>query len=215
MPKYYKLEQVNLREAGKTRDTYRVLHDHCVSGQELIEHMASHSLFSEAVLSGVLMDLAKELGEHLAKGYSVSLPGVGIFSIGIRAKKVLDDDSEHVLNAKSIEFDHVNFRCSKSLLKDVASRCRLAGFERVLGKDGVKIKKPAMLIKGRLASAREYLRIHHIMRIRDYAELVGLSYVTAQRELKVAALDDSSGICAKGKGNQRYYILASTAENGG
>ena len=64
-----------------------------------------------------------------------------------------------------------------------------------------------MLIKGRLASAREYLKNHHVMRVADYAELVKLSYSAAQRELKAAAQEPSSGIKASGSGNQRVYVL--------
>ena len=208
MAKYYKLEQADLRSKGHTRDTYRVLHEHCTTGEEFVEHIASHTPYSKSLLTAVLIEVAKELGEQLATGDSVTLPGIGIFSIGVKAKAEKEPDEEHELNAQSIEFDHVNFRCSKDLKNDVASRCHLAGFERVYGKEGKKIKSPAMLIKGRMATARQFLESHPFMRITDYAERVGLSYTAAQRELKEASHDSDYGIRAVGRGNQRVYVLA-------
>lgn len=208
VPKYYKMEQRDLRRPGHSRETYRVLHERCISGEEFIDHIARHTPFSEATLTGVLIEVAKELGELLATGQSVTLPGIGNFSIGVRAKVERAEKEEHELNSQNIEFDHINFRCSKKLRQDVASRCSQSGFERVMGQDGVKIRKPAMLIKGRLAGARHYLSIHHVMRIQEYADAMGLSYSAAQRELKAAANDPNSGIEAYGRGNQRVYILA-------
>ena len=208
VPKYYKMEQRDLRRPGHSRETYRVLHERCISGEEFINHIARHTAFDEAVLTGVLIEVAKELGELLATGQSVTLPGIGNFSIGVRAKVKREEEEAHELNAQNIEFDHINFRCSKKLRQDVAGRCLRSGFERVMGQDGVKIRKPAMLIKGRLAGARHYLSIHHVMRIQEYADAMGMSYSAAQRELKAAANDPNSGIEAYGRGNQRVYILA-------
>lgn len=206
-PKYYKIQQVDLRRPGKTRDAYRVLHERSISGKEFIEHIAQHSMYSESIITAVVMEVAKELGELLATGQSVTVPDIGNFSIGIRAK-VVREESDKELNAQNIEFDHINFRCSNKLRTDVANRCYQSGFERVYGKDGIKIRKPAMLIKGRLAGARHYLSIHHVMRIREYATAMGLSYSAAQRELKAVAQDPASGIVSMGNGNQRVYVLA-------
>ena len=207
MPKYYKIEQADLRNPGRTRETYRVLHEGNITAEDFINHIARHSSLSKSMLTAVLIEVADELGELLATGDSVTLPGIGNFSIGVRATKASVADDDHELNAQSIEFDHINFRCSRRLKNDVASRCGISGFERVGGREGVKIKKPSMLIKGRLASAREYLKNHHVMRVADYAELVKLSYSAAQRELKAAAQESSSGIKASGSGNQRVYVL--------
>lgn len=208
MAKYYKLEQADLRSKGRTRDTYRVLHEYCISGEDFVEHIASHTPYRKSLLTAVLLEVAKELGELLATGDTVTLPGIGIFSIGVKARDAKETDEEHELNAQRIEFDHINFRCSRSLKKDVASRCKSSGFERVYGKEGKKIKSPAMLIKGRMAAARQYLLSHPFMRIADYAELIGLSHSAAQRELKEAVQNPDYGIQAVGRGNQRVYVLA-------
>ena len=69
-----------------------------------------------------------------------------------------------------------------------------------------------MLIKGRLASARAYLEIHHVMTIQEYADAQHLSYTAAQRELKAAAQDPASGIAAVGSGSHRIYKLRVESE---
>lgn len=208
-PKYYKLQQVDLRNPGKTRDTYRVLHERSISGEQFIQHIAKHTAFDESIVTGVLIEVAKELGELLATGQSVTIPRIGNFSIGIRAKVQREEDDTQELNSQNIVFDHVNFRCSNELRREVDTRCLQTGFERVRGRKGIKIKKPFMLLKGRLAAARHYLSIHHVLRIKEYAENMKMSYSAAQRELKAAAKDPASGIVAKGSGNQRVYVLAS------
>lgn len=219
MLEYYKQEIRDLREpgSGRMREVYKVLLNRSVSGEHFMDYMSAHSSLSEGETHQACITIAEFLGELLANNGSVTLPGIGTFTVGIRAKegkeKGLYTDApadEHELNARSIEVGHINFRCSKELLKDVSSRLRHKGsFQQSRYSGYVPLYEPTQQERTqRFAVAREYLRIHSFMRISDYMGLTGLSYSTAQRELKQAAALSDSGITATGRGCHRVYVLA-------
>jgi nucleoid DNA-binding protein len=122
-------------------------------------------------------------------------------------------EKDHDINARSLEVGRINFRCSKELFKDVSRRLSGEGSFRQSRYSGF-VPLYAPLIPNRLnrfAAARQYLRTHRFMRIDDYAELTGLSYTTAQRELKLASNLTHSGIAATGRGSHRIYVLSAAA----
>lgn len=228
MLKYYKQEIRDLRnpDSGKTRTVYKVKFDHSDNAEEFADYFARHSSLGPAMSQAALIDLVRCLQMRLAEVGSVSLPELGTFSVAVRSKKykkpeppaivigeaepeAVSDGSEASINARSIEVDHINFRCNKHFLRRVQSSCNGQGkFQLVGGKAGVKIQVPDISKRReRFAAAREYLARHHFMHIADYAALTGLSYSTAQRELRVAANLDHSGIVATGSRTHRIYVL--------
>ena len=116
----------------------------------------------------------------------------------------------HQINARSLEVGRINFRCHKELLKDVRSRLSGKGkFQQSRYFGYVPLYEPTIARRReRFAAAQAYLKEHPFMRIADYAELTGLSYTTAQRELRLAATLTHSGIAARGRGSHRVYVLA-------
>lgn len=247
MLKYYKQEMRDLRdpESGRVREVYKVLLDQSVTAEGFMSYMTKHSMFTESMTTAACVDIANFLGELLARNGSVTLPGIGTFSVGIRAKKgkrkgfidktvemtatgmpvaadqsaddsteetsseVSDDVDAHDINARSIELSHINFRASKELFNDVDSRIRRdGGFHRARYYGFVPLYTPDITHRlERFAAAREYLQTHPYLRIADYASLTGLSYTTAQRELKLAGTLTDSGLLPSGRGSHRVYIL--------
>ena len=229
MLKYYKQEIRDLRDPSseKTRTVYKVKFERSDTAEQFADYFARHSSLGPGMSQAALIDLVRCLLDRLAEVGSVSVPELGTFSVAVRSKKYKkpeppaitigdaepeaeDDGSEASINARSIAVDHVNFRCNKQFLRKVQSRCNGQGkFQLVGGRTGVQIQKPRIAKRReRFAAACDYLAEHHFMYIADYAELTGLSYSSAQRELRLAATLDHSGIVATGSRTHRFYILA-------
>ncbi|MBQ9285220.1 MAG: hypothetical protein IJ209_02900 [Bacteroidaceae bacterium] len=210
MLKYYKQEMRDLREpkSGRVREVYKVSLDRSVSGDEFMEYMTAHSPFTIGATSDACLTIASFLGELLAAHGSVTLPGIGTFSVGIRAKEGAAADDEHDINARSLEVSHINFRASKALRKDVGGRLSGSGSFQLDQYGGhVPLYEPDIASRReRFAKANEYIAEHGYMRIADYASLTGLSYSAAQRELSLAIKLDHSGLAAKGRGSHRVYV---------
>ena len=248
MLEYYKQEMRDLRdpESGKKREVYKVLMNRSVDAEYFMDYVTRHSSLSAGETQMACITIADFLGELLARNGSVTLPGIGTFSVGIRPKKgkekglteqgvsmtatgqplggtapaaegtpAADGNTEpeadsHQINARSLEVGRINFRCHKELLKDVRSRLSGTGkFQQSRYFGYVPLYEPTISSRReRFAAAQAYLKEHPFMRIADYAELTGLSYTTAPRELRLAATLVHSGIAARGRGSHRVYVLA-------
>jgi len=225
MLQYYKQTIKDLRnpDSGKVREVYKVLLNRSDSSEEFMSHVAFHTRLGAGVVQAALTEVAECLAERLAEVGSVSVPGIGIFSVAIRPKegraKGLKEQTEEgraatgkesELNARSMEVHHLNFRPDKELLNEV--RRRLSGegkLEMVGGKEGVPLFQPLLSSRrDRFAAAREYLETHGFMRVQDYAALTNLSRSQAQRELRLAAQLTHSGIVASGRRSHVVYVLA-------
>ena len=225
---YYKLEQRNLQDPEQTRAVYRLKSGSPVSAKQFIKEVAHRRGFSEATITGVLIDVADELAELLGSGCTVELPGIGLFSLGVRMTH--DETSEganssatHAVsandstgsepNARSLKLHHINYRKNKEFFKAVASRFNAQDIQRVYGREGVRIKQsPHPQVKNRMYAAREFLSTHPVMTIRDYAQINKISYIAAQRELKASWQNPIYGIRAHGQGTHRVYVLRDPAE---
>ena len=211
--KYYKLEQRDLRHPEKTRTVHRLKRKGLVGGAKFIHEVAHRHGYSEAVITGVLINVADELAELLGEGYSVELPDVGVFSIGVRMKKNEENQEQDVQsgssqNARSLELDHLNFRKNPDFFNEVRRHFRSQEISRVYGKEGVRIKTSKYpQVGNRMMAAREFLEEHPVMTIQDYADITGLSYSSAQRELRASWQNPDYGITIMGRGSHRVYIL--------
>ena len=231
MLNYYKQEIRDLRnpESDEVVNVYKVLMDRNDTAAQFMRHVQQHSQIGAGVLNAAITEVAECLAERLAEVGSVTVPGVGTFSVAIRRKeKANEEDNDNVNanlnhnhnlndnekeaepNARSIELHHINFRPAKELFNDVYRRLSGKGkFRLVGGKEGVKLSKPIQTRRlDRFAAARDYLASHPLMRVADYAKLTGLSQSSAQRELRLAAQLAHSGIVASGLGSHRFYVLA-------
>ncbi|MCR4994357.1 MAG: hypothetical protein K6A32_03110 [Bacteroidales bacterium] len=219
---YYKLEQhVGDKDSDETRSVYRLKQKRCISGSDFIKEVAHRRGYSEATIAGVFIDAANELAELLGSGYSVELPGIGVFSIGVRmraeegeasgdgASEASGGGDAREKNARSLELHHVNFRKNKNLFLEVDRQFSRQKIKRIYGREGVRIKTSKYPnVKNRMYVAREFLASHPFMTVQDYADITGLSYSAAQRELKDNWDNPAYGITAKGKASHRVYVLS-------
>ncbi len=224
---YYKLEQRDNRSANKTRFVYRLKHKEFIPGERFIKDVAHRRGFDEATITGVLIDVAKELAEQLGNGNTVELPGIGIFTVGVKMKdddakagemevaEVPAEDSSEAQtkaaaekNARNLQLDHINYRKNKTFFREVESHFRRQEISRAYGKVGRRIKTSQYpQLKNRMIVAREFLQDHPFMTVQDYADITGLSYSSAQRELKASWHDPQYGITIEGRGSHRVYVL--------
>jgi Fic family protein len=64
-----------------------------------------------------------------------------------------------------------------------------------------------MSLEERIEKARQFIKKNGFMRVNDYAQLTGLSYSTASRELRRLASDPTSGITSQGRRSSKLYVL--------
>lgn len=225
MLQYYKLEQRDSFDMKKTRTVYKLKKRATLSAESFIHEVAKRRGFSEAVITGVLADVAKEFEYLLGQGYGITLPGIGTFTVGVRLKEErkeqLEEEQEAAAeaeesgkkpkkvsepNARNIELHHINFRKDKLMFAEVAARLRLQDKERIGGREGVRITIDSFSQSERIAAAHEFLKTHAFMRVGDYADITGLSRASAQRELRELVKDPSSGITCRGRGSHRIFV---------
>lgn len=212
---YYKLEQRNILDPENNRSVHRLKHKGRVDSKDFIKEVEHRSGYNKSVITGVLVGVAEELAEQLGRGFAVELPGIGIFSIGVRMKSDKKQTEAEASategktpDARQLSLDHINFRKNKDFYKAVDDYFDKQKISRIYGKEGVRIKKSKYpQVKNRMIVAREFLAEHPFMTVRDYATITGLSYSAAQRELRDSWDNPAYGITAKGEGSHRVYIL--------
>ena len=78
MARYIKKEMVDLNNAGKTIFTYR-MQTIPMDSDEFIRDCVRNTTFSEGELRGMLGIMADCLAQRMARGYSVTIDGLGTF----------------------------------------------------------------------------------------------------------------------------------------
>jgi len=205
--KYIKREMPDLRNTGQTQVCYR-LQTLLMEGEDFVRKAVRNTTLGESEFVMALGLLADELACHLAQGYAVSVPGLGIFTARIGLVKDVEteqlDGDEPKRNARSLEVKGVNFRADRGLVRNIRGCCQL---ERG---GTVRIRQPRLSLEQRIAKAQAFLDRYQVMRVGDYARLTGLSRTAASLELR--RLDDSpsSGIASSGSGSGKVYIRKKT-----
>ena len=201
MAKYIKKEMVDLHHEGQTIYTYR-MQTLPMDNADFIKDCARNTTFSEGEIIGVIGTIADCLAQRMARGYSVTIEGLGTFKaqVGLsedfKRKQRLaklkgtqneegDDTAPRSRNARSLEVTGVLWKPAKSLVRDTRSACRLErGGEELL-------RKSKYTYEERLARARAFMEKNTVMRVSDYARLTGLSHTKAAAELR--SLDNAIG----------------------
>ena len=206
MARYTMQEMNDLHHEGKTLLYPRMIIEHCCESDELACEIAKVTSFSEGEVIGMFQELWKQMAWQMARGYSVKIEGVGVFTPALELKEGREresvDGSEAKRNAESLRVGNVTFRPDKSLVDEVNLHCRL---ERSPGKF-MRCISPYSSDE-RLKLAQFFLASHAVMTISDYADLTGLSQTTAGRELRKFYHDSNSGLDVKGRGSHRVYVL--------
>lgn len=176
-----------------------------VDSRRLAENVSHGSTFSVGEVEGLIADIASHLATLLARGCSVKIDGIGLFTPSLALRKCVEretagEDGKRV-NAASIEVGNVNFRPEKELLNAINAQCDL---ER---SPLEQRRKPSPYTKEeRLAKALAHLGSHAVMTVREYAEMTGLARTTAAMELRAFASTPGSGLAASGSGPKKVYV---------
>lgn len=201
---------VDLNNPGQTIFTYR-MQTQPMDNADFIEDCARNTTFSGPEIMGILSLVADQLAKRMARGYSVTIDGLGTFKaqVGLtrdarkrQEEKALsptsDDGDENApssLNASSLEVTGVLWKPAKSLIRDTNLACDLKrGGEEPL-------RKSKYTFEERRARALEYLKKHTVMRVSDYVRLTGLSHCKAAAEL-----NNLSGIKSEGSRSSKVFF---------
>ena len=210
MAKYIKRELVDLNNPGQTIFAYK-MQTQPMDNADFIHDCARNTTFSEPEIMGVLGLVADTLAKRMARGYSVTIDGLGTFKaqVGLTrdARKRQeeeassptpdngDESTPRSRNASSLEVTGVLWKPAKSLIRDTNLACNLKrGGEEPL-------RKSKYTLEERRARALEYLKKHTVMRVDDYVRLTGLSHSKAAKEL-----DNLSGITSKGTRSSKVFF---------
>jgi nucleoid DNA-binding protein len=206
--KYIKKEMPDLHKTGTNLVYYRMQRNETLEYSEFLERCNSgHRLYAPSLLQGAMMVVCEQLAIELAKGNNVKIGGLGTFHarLGLskyRPGKKMDSFKEGTkkLNAASLGVTGVGYRADTQLVKAVNRRCELKrGGES-------RLKEPKYTKEERIERAIRYLRREGFMHVKDYAQLNGLSYTTAYRELNMG-LVGSATITSRGSKSARIFFL--------
>lgn len=200
MAYYYKREIPALNSKGKQKYSYALRSAGNKSLNDITEHIAQrHQALGQVTVLAIVSDIVDAVAQELANGYSVTIDGVGRFSVSL-GLKAHDSDSEP--NARSVEVRDVLFKASKQMVSNVRRRC-------VLQRDPAgtaTLRRSPYTLEERIALALDFCKRNAFMRVSDYVALTGLSRTTASKELLQLTDDDTSPLQAQGTKSHKVYV---------
>lgn len=203
MIRYIKQEMPQANDSIKSDCYYRPETFGNMTQDDLVQQMSLCGM-SKPQAEMALMRMRESITELLLQGYSVSIDGLGSFSlsIGVKDDKEVEElDGDVRRNAASLKVRKVLFRTDKKWLRDLNLHCR---FER--GGIG-RINQSRLTVEQRLAKAQAFIAEHHMLRVADYMRLTGLAKSTAAKELRTFAESSyTTGITFDGCGPSLVYI---------
>ncbi|MBO4663508.1 MAG: HU family DNA-binding protein [Bacteroidaceae bacterium] len=203
MIRFIKQEMPRVNDMVKQQCYYKVDTIGNMSQDELIEQMSLCGM-SKAHIEMVLTRMKESIVELLRQGYSVSIDGLGRFSlsIGVKDDKEVEKlDGGEKRNAASIKVRNVLFAADKKIVKELNRKCR---FERG---GTCRLTKCKFTKEQRLDMARAFIAKHQLMRINEYMNITGLKKTAASQELRQFAESPSiTGITTVGRGSSLVYV---------
>lgn len=203
MVEYYK-QEINL-PGTENQCYYRVKNYDNVGMERLLDYLDSaNNGVSRSMAQGAIIALAGAIQRFLCLGHSVTVDGLGTFSISLKVKddKEMEasSDDEKRRNAQSVEVGSINFRPTPSFLAEVNKRIKL---ERV---ETNKISRSPYSKAERVQRALDFLGSHPFLTVNDYCQLTGLAHTSATTELRELAADPTSGLAHQGRGSHKVYV---------
>lgn len=178
-----------------------------IDEESLIERIAMRGgAFSRGTIKGVLTALSQSMADMLSYGYTVNVPGLGVFSLALD----FDDEKPDVIQKEDDRMTHrhvkvrnINFRTSRELLKIVQLGTEL---ERESSGVGV-LKSTKTTPEMRLECAIQHIKKYGSISLSDYAALNCVSRSTASRELRRFSTGEESKLRIVGKAPHRHWII--------
>lgn len=164
--------------------------------------------FSQATVRGVLDTLAVVMKSYLPMGHTMKIDNLGVFSLSLEfADNEVDSDNQQTPQKPAFKkkYHHVrvkgvNFKVDKKMVDDINQE---NSFERTTANP---TSPSPYSLEERLQRALSHIDKHGFITLQEYANLNGLSYSTASRELAKLVLDSHSGIKAKGAGSHKVWV---------
>ena len=164
--------------------------------------------FSEATVRGVLDTLAVVMKSYLPMGHTMKIDNLGVFSLSLEFaddKADVDNQQEEQGKKAQKKYHHVrvkgvNFKVDKKLVDDINKENT---FERT---PSTPTSPSPYTLEERLQRALSHIDRHGFITLQEYANLNGLNYSTASRELTKLVADPYSGIKAKGAGSHKVWV---------
>jgi predicted histone-like DNA-binding protein len=209
MPKYFKREIADLNGTGERQYRYEMRSEGAVGTEYLAEEMHRHYRgLGKGELMGLIEGLVETIADTLADGYTVTLDGMGSFSLRLG----LDDYSINTPqayqtgepNARRIEVTDVKFKAQRRYIQRIDGLC-----SRRLHRDhdGLsELRRPQTTPEERVQLALQHIRKHGFMRLMDYVQLTGLSRTTASKELTAFCKDSTVPITSQGLRSHKVYV---------
>lgn len=209
MPKYFKREMPDLRGTGEKQYYYVMRSEGAVDTIELVRRMRqTYRVMGEGELLGMVSTMIRTMGEILADGYTVSLDGMGNFSLTLGLDDYDRDTPEQHRggepNARRLRVRDVRFKAQQKWVNDINSRCRRRLHRDEMGESTIHC--PTTTREERIQMALGYIRENGFLRLKDYVSLSGLSRTSACRELRELASDRSVPIISQGRLSHKIYV---------
>lgn len=206
----YEMQELTLpNEDGKRVLFPRLIQHGQVDLKELAQQIAMRTPFPRGVVEGLVEELATEMAFHLARGWSVKVDGIGVFTLALGLQQGKERENgekdEKKRNARSIGISDINFRVDKELLLKTAKWCTLERSKHKFRRSSNKFTP-----EQRLTLAQEYLKQNPYMKIADYCQLTGMLHCSASRELRRWSHQPDSGIASEGKSPHKVYVSRKT-----
>ena len=209
MPKYFKREMPDLRGTGERQYYYVMRSQGAVDTAGLVRLMRrSYRVMGEGELRGMVETLIATMAEVLADGYTVSLDGMGNFSLALGLDDYDNSTPEQHRggepNARRVKVSDVRFKAHRRWVNDISQQC---AYQLYRDEQGTRdIHRPLTTREERIELALGYIREHGFLRLSDYVTLSGLSRTTASRELREMASDRNVPIVAQGRLSHKVYV---------
>lgn len=199
----------DLRGTGEKQYYYVMRSEGAVDTVELVRRMRqTYRVMGEGELLGMVSTMIRTMGEILAEGYTVSLDGMGSFSLALGLDDYDRDTPEQHRggepNARRLKVRDVRFKAQRKWVDDINLRCSRRLHRDEMGERN--IHRPTTTREERIQLALDHIRKHGFMRLSDYVALSGLSRTTASRELRELASDKSVPITSQGYLSHKVYV---------
>ena len=163
---------------------------------------------SEGDCIAVIHEMVDIIANLMSDGYTVSLDGLGNFSLSLGLADYEDTTPEvhqgGEPNARRIHVRDVHFKPQHEFIRHVDTLCR-GRFERDF--IGIRpLRRSRYTQEERIQLALQFIRKHGFMRQADYAAITGLSRTTACRELRAVCAAPSSPIQCRGRISHKVYV---------
>jgi len=193
--KYFTYESPDPKKGKKKKYHARVVPNHTIKTDYLVDEITDMSTFTRADVKGTLEALSYLIEKHLSYGNSVELDGIGIFSVSAECPK--DIENPKAIKPNNVRFKKVNYKSSLRL----KARLKSMHFQRAKGKNtSKKLSKET-----RFQNILNYIEEQTVIHSTECMKINSCSRYLALKDL--AELQIENKIIRQGKKGSCIYLL--------